>query len=51
MFGAGGAARAIGVVAQAVEWEITVVNRSVERGEELTKLLNDKVPAEADFAH
>ncbi len=52
MFGAGGAARAIGVeVALAGATKITVVNRSVERGEELTKLLNDKVPAEADFAH
>ena len=52
MFGAGGAARASGVeVALAGATKITVVNRSVERGEELTKLLNDKVPAEADFAH
>ena len=52
MFGAGGAARAIGVeVALAGATKITVVNRSIERGEELTKLLNDKVPAEADFAH
>ena len=52
MFGAGGAARAIGVeVALAGATKITVVNRSVERGEELTKLLNNKVPAEADFAH
>ena len=52
MFGAGGAARAIGVeVALAGATKITVVNRSVERGEELTKLLNDKVPAETDFAH
>ena len=52
MFGAGGAARAIGVeVALAGATKITVVNRSVERGEELTDLLNDKVPAEADFVH
>ena len=51
MFGAGGAARAIGVeVALAGAAKITVVNRSVERGEELTQLLNDKVPAEANFA-
>jgi shikimate dehydrogenase len=50
MFGAGGAARAIGVeVALAGASKITVVNRSVERGEELTKLLNDRVPAEASF--
>lgn len=52
MFGAGGAARAIGVeVALAGATRITVVNRSAERGEELTGLLNDKVPAEADFVH
>ena len=50
MFGAGGAARAIGVeVALAGASSITVVNRSVERGKELTKLLNDRVPAEANF--
>ena len=50
MFGAGGAARAIGVeVALAGASSITVVNRSVERGEELTQLLNDRVPAEANF--
>jgi shikimate dehydrogenase len=50
MFGAGGAARAIGVeVALAGASSITIVNRSVERGEELTKLLNDRVPAEANF--
>ena len=50
MFGAGGAARAIGVeVALAGASSITVVNRSVERGEELTRLLNDRVPAEANF--
>jgi shikimate dehydrogenase len=50
MFGAGGAARAIGVeVALAGASSITVVNRSVERGEELTNLLNDRVPAEANF--
>ena len=50
MFGAGGAARAIGVeVALAGASSITIVNRSVERGEELTNLLNDRVPAEANF--
>ena len=50
MFGAGGAARAIGVeVALAGANKITVVNRSVKRGEELTDLLNEKVPAEAEF--
>ena len=50
MFGAGGAARAIGVeVALAGASKITIVNRTVERGEELTKLLDEKLPAEADF--
>ncbi|MBX3437106.1 MAG: shikimate dehydrogenase [Planctomycetaceae bacterium] len=50
MFGAGGAARAIGVeVALAGATHITVVNRSQPRGEELAALLNDKVPAEAVF--
>ena len=52
MFGAGGAARAIGVeVALAGASKITVINRSVERGQELTDLLNNKVPAEAEFVH
>lgn len=50
LFGAGGAARAIGVeVALAGATHITVVNRSVERGEELVALLNERVPAEAVF--
>lgn len=50
MFGAGGAARAIGVeVALAGATHITIVNRSIERGQELTDLLNDRVPAEAQF--
>jgi shikimate dehydrogenase len=50
MFGAGGAARAIGVeVALAGATHITIVNRSTKRGEELARLLNDKVPAEALF--
>ena len=45
-----GAARAIGVeVALAGATQITIVNRSKERGEELVILLNDKVPAEAEF--
>jgi len=44
MFGAGGAARAIGVeVALAGAVEITVVNRSHARGAELAKLFTDKV--------
>tara|TARA_A100001037_G_scaffold85337_1_gene77470 strand:+ start:282 stop:1190 length:909 start_codon:yes stop_codon:yes gene_type:complete len=50
IFGAGGAARAIGVeVALAGASKITIVNRTVERGEELTKLLDQKLPVEADF--
>ena len=45
MFGAGGAARAIGVeCALAGAAHITVVNRSAERGNELVTLLNDKTP-------
>jgi len=50
IFGAGGAARAIGVeVALAGASKITIVNRTVERGEELTKLLDEKLPVAADF--
>ncbi|MEO2046883.1 MAG: shikimate dehydrogenase [Pirellulales bacterium] len=50
MFGAGGAARAIGVeVALAGATHITVVNRSAPRGEALVKMLNEKTPAQADF--
>lgn len=50
MFGAGGAARAIGVeVALAGATHITIVNRSEDRGQELVDLLNAKVPAEANF--
>lgn len=48
MFGAGGAARAIGVeLALAGAKAITVVNRSASRGEPLVKLLNDKTGAKA----
>ncbi|AMV16725.1 shikimate dehydrogenase [Planctomyces sp. SH-PL14] len=44
IFGAGGAARAIGVeVALAGATEITIVNRSPSRGKELVALLTDKV--------
>ncbi|MFG0295699.1 MAG: shikimate dehydrogenase [Maioricimonas sp. JB045] len=51
MFGAGGAARAIGVeTALAGAAQITVVNRSPDRGEELTALLNEQTPAKATFA-
>ena len=50
IFGAGGAARAIGVeVALAGASKITIVNRTVDRGEELTKLLDEKLQVEADF--
>jgi len=51
IFGAGGAARAISVeLALAGASHLTIVNRSVERGEGLVDLLNDRVPAEAAFA-
>jgi len=51
MFGAGGAARAIGVeIALAGAAHITIVNRSPQRGRELTDLLNERVPAEATFS-
>ena len=50
IFGAGGAARAIGVeVALAGASAINIVNRSSGRGEELTSLLDEKLPAEANF--
>ena len=50
IFGAGGAARAISVeVALAGAQHITIVNRSADRGEELTTLLQDKLPCFADF--
>ena len=50
IFGAGGAARAISVeVALAGASSITIVNRSSSRGEELTALLNDKLPCRAEF--
>ncbi len=50
IFGAGGAARAIGVeVALAGASSITIVNRSVGRGEELTSLLDKKLSVQASF--
>ena len=50
IFGAGGAARAISVeVALAGATHITIVNRSNKRGEEITNLLNEKLPVSADF--
>jgi shikimate dehydrogenase len=50
LFGAGGAARAIGVeMALAGARAITIVNRSEGRGAELAALLNEKTPAQAHF--
>lgn len=50
IFGAGGAARAISVeVALAGASAISIINRSTERGQELTDLLNDKLPVSANF--
>jgi shikimate dehydrogenase len=50
LFGAGGAARAIGVeTALAGAKKITVVNRSSDRGQTLAQLLNEKTPAKAQF--
>lgn len=51
MFGAGGAARAIGVeLALAGAKHITIVNRDQKRGQTLVDLLNDKTPAHAELA-
>lgn len=50
MFGAGGAARAIGVeVALAGATRITLVNRSEQRGRELAELLRTKVGIATEF--
>ena len=50
MFGAGGAARAIGVeTALAGATEFTIVNRSEKRGQELVDLLNSKTDAKASL--
>lgn len=50
IFGAGGAARAVSVeLALAGAAAITIVNRTVERGEELVALLNAKTGAPATF--
>lgn len=50
IFGAGGAARACAVeIALAGAASITVVNRSVDRGQELVDLLNSKTPTTATF--
>ena len=50
LLGAGGAARAMSVeLALAGSAKITIVNRSAERGRELTKLLTDRVGKPAEF--
>lgn len=50
LFGAGGAARALGIeLALAGASSIAVVNRSVERGAELVGVINDKTPATAEL--
>lgn len=50
MFGAGGAARAIGVeTALSGAAEITIVNRSAERGEALVELLKEKTGVPVTF--
>lgn len=50
IFGAGGASRAISVeVALAGATQITIVNRSENRGTELVSLLNEKVSVDAQF--
>jgi shikimate 5-dehydrogenase len=51
VLGAGGAARSITVeLALAGAQQITVMNRSAERGRVLTKLLGSKSPARASFS-
>ena len=50
MFGAGGAARAIGVeTALAGLAQLTVVNRSEDRGRELVTLLNERTPVDTEL--
>ena len=50
LFGAGGAARAIGVeTALAGARRFTIVNRSQQRGRELAELLSSRTPAAAEF--
>ena len=52
LFGAGGAARAIGVeLALAGAHSLAVVNRSAERGTGLVRVLNDKTPAKAELVN
>lgn len=50
LFGAGGAARAIGVETALAGLEhMTLVNRNEDRGRELATLLNEKTPVKVDF--
>lgn len=50
LFGAGGAARAIGVeLALAGASSISVVNRTAERGMELVRVINENTPAKAEL--
>jgi shikimate dehydrogenase len=50
LFGAGGAARAIGVeLALAGSSSISVVNRTAERGMELVRVINDNTPTKAEL--
>jgi shikimate dehydrogenase len=50
VLGAGGAARAMTVeLALAGASRLTIVNRSVQRGQELVALLNEKTPVKAEF--
>lgn len=50
LFGAGGAARAVGVeLALAGARKITIVNRSEQRGREVVSILNDKTATDAEF--
>ena len=50
LFGAGGAARALGVeLALAGATSISVVNRGVERGMELVGVINERTPATAEL--
>jgi shikimate dehydrogenase len=50
LFGAGGAARAIGVeLALAGAHSIWVVNRTAEHGMELVRVINEKTPATAEL--
>jgi len=52
VLGAGGAARAIAVeLGLAGAAQITIVNRTVERGQDLVDLLNDRVKVQSELVH